>query len=102
MINLKSSRSETSYFKNLQRKPWNFQEQPFKKLFWKNSQLILAVRWTIWMVWTISVSLWTITIINFNRALVNLDAMDNFNFTNFHFLLLQSVWSEESLADKFH
>ena len=56
---------------------------------------------------TVSVSLWTITIINFNRALENLDAMEDFNFTNIQLLLLlqsslKPLLSEESLADKFH
>ena len=44
--------------------------------------------------------------INFNRALENLDTMDDFNFTNFKLLLLSQSgfkpsFSQESLADKF-
>ena len=35
------------------------------------------------IVWTISVLFWTITIINFNRALESLRTKDDFNFTNF-------------------
>ena len=33
--------------------------------------------------WTISVLLWTIAIINFNRALESLRTKDNFSFSNF-------------------
>ena len=70
------------------------------------SPIILAAFQKICILRTIPVLLWTITIINFNRALENLDAMDDFNFTNFQLLqLLQSGFKllpEESLADKFH
>ena len=73
------------------------------------------------IVWTISVLLWTITIINFNRALESFCTKDDFNFTNFlinevmnlemlyercqSFLLLQSGLKQllsEILTDKFH
>ena len=50
--------------------------------------MILAALWTICILWTIYVLLQTITIINFNRAMGNLDAIDDFNFTNFQLLLL--------------
>ena len=46
-----------------------------------------------------------ITSTNFNRALENLSAMDDFNFTNFQLLLLPQsgvkLLLSESLADKF-
>ena len=35
------------------------------------------------IVWTTSVLLWTITVINFNHALENLRTKGDFNFTNF-------------------
>ena len=48
----------------------HFQKQPFKQIIWN-------------IFCTISVLLWTITILNFYRGLKNLYTMDNFNFTNF-------------------
>ena len=55
---------------------------------------------------TISVLLWTITIINIKRALEKLDTMDNFNFTDFQLMRLSQngfkpLLSEENLLDKF-
>ena len=55
---------------------------------------------------TISVLLWTITIINIKRALEKLDTMDNFNFTDCQLMRLSQngfkpLLSEENLLDKF-
>ena len=47
------------------------------------SPIILAALWTMCIAWTISVLLWTITIINFNPALESLLTKDDLNFTNF-------------------
>ena len=47
------------------------------------SPIILAALWTVRIVWTISVLLWTIAVINFNYALESLRTKGNFNFTNF-------------------
>ena len=47
------------------------------------SPLILAAIWTMCILLTISVLLWTIAIINFNYALENLRTKDDFNFLNF-------------------
>ena len=47
------------------------------------SPIILAALCTMCIVWTISVLLWTITIINFNRALESLRTKEDFKFTNF-------------------
>ena len=47
------------------------------------SPIILAALWTMYILWTISVLLWTIAIINFNRALESLRTKDNFSFSNF-------------------
>ena len=47
------------------------------------SPIILAALWAMSIAWTISVLLWTITIINFNPALESLLTKDDFNFTNF-------------------
>ena len=47
------------------------------------SPIILAALWTMCILWTISVLLWIITIINFNGALEILRTKDNFDFTNF-------------------
>ena len=47
------------------------------------SPQILGAFCTICIVWTISVLLWTITIINFNRALESLRTKEDFKFTNF-------------------
>ena len=52
------------------------------------SPIIIAVLWTMCIVWTISVLLWTITIINFSHPLESLRTNDDFNFTNF---LINSV-----------
>ena len=47
------------------------------------SPIILAALWAMSIAWTISVLLWTITIINFNPVLESLLTKDDFNFTNF-------------------
>ena len=47
------------------------------------SPIILAALWTMCILWTISVLLWTITMINFNCALQNLRTKRDFNFVNF-------------------
>ena len=51
--------------------------KPLYKKQSSNDQLL----WNI--LYTISVLLWTITTINFHRALKNLYSIDDFNFTNF-------------------
>ena len=107
MVNLKSSRSENS-FEYLQRNNVKtFRSNHLKNYFETVSRLILAALWTISILLTTSVLLWTITTINFNRTFGNLGAMNDFNFTNIQLmLLLQSgckpLLLEESLADKFH
>ena len=77
-----------------------------KNYFETISPIILAAFWTICILWTISVLLWTITIMNFKRALEKFDTMDNFNFTDFQLMLLsqngfKSLLSAENLLDKF-
>ena len=47
------------------------------------SPIILAALWTMSIVWTISVLLWTITIINFKLASESLRTKDDFSFINF-------------------
>ena len=50
-----------------------FKSNHLKNFFGTVSPIILTTLWTIWILWTISVFLWTITVINFNRASENLD-----------------------------
>ena len=89
MVNFKSSRSEIKLFWKFTKKQLrNFQEQPFKKLLWTVSPIILAALWTTCILWTISFFLWIITVTNFNYTWENLGTMDEFNFSNFQFMLL--------------
>ena len=107
MVNLKSSRSENSFEYFQRNNVKTFRSNHLKNYFETVSPLILAALWTISILLTTSVLLWTITTINFNRTFGNLGAMNDFNFTNIQLmLLLQSgcklLLLEESLADKFH
>ena len=107
MVNLKSSRSENSFEYFQRNNVKTFRSNHLKNYFETVSRLILAALWTISILLTTSVLLWTITTINFNRTFGNLGAMNDFNFTNIQLmLLLQSgcklLLLEESLADKFH
>ena len=69
MVNLKKQSLRNKLFRKFTKKQHrNIPEQPFKNYFETVSPIILAALWTIYVL------LWTITVINFNRALENLDA----------------------------
>ena len=78
MVNLKSSRSEIKLFLKFTKK-----KPHLNNYFETVSPIILAALWTMCILWTISVLLQTITIINFKRALESLCTKDDFNFANF-------------------
>ena len=78
MVNLKSSRSEIKLFSKFTKK-----KPHLNNYFETVSPIILAALWTMCILWTISVLLQTITIINFKRALESLFTKDDFSFTKF-------------------
>ena len=99
-------------FSRLDQKPTNL------VYFETVSAIILVALWTMCTVWTTSVLLWTIAVINFNHALENLRTKGDFNFTSFllnsdevlyetrqSLLLSQSGFKQllsEIVTDKFH